>query len=66
MKSHLFNDTIIRSYDIRGIYNKTLRDIDAKVIGNIFGLIAGNGSTVNVGYDGRVSSLNLKKELILG
>ena len=66
MKSHLFNDTIIRSYDIRGVYNKTLKDIDARVIGNIFGLIAGKRSTINVGYDGRVSSINLKEELIKG
>ncbi len=66
MKSHLFNDTIIRSYDIRGVYNKTLKDIDARVIGNIFGLIAGKKSTINVGYDGRVSSINLKEELIKG
>ncbi len=33
-KTHSFDKTIIRAYDIRGIYNKTLFDLDAKIIGN--------------------------------
>ena len=59
MINHSFDDTIIRAYDIRGVYDKTLKDKDAQVIGNLFGLTVGNGKTVNVGYDGRISSLNL-------
>ena len=66
MINHSFDDTIIRAYDIRGVYNKTLNDKDAKVIGNLFGLTVGKGKTVNVGYDGRISSLNLKNNLING
>ena len=40
-KTHSFDKTIIRAYDIRGIYNKTLFDLDAKIIGNLFGLKIG-------------------------
>ena len=64
--SHSFDDTIIRAYDIRGIYNKTLFDNDAKVIGHIFGKKVGQDKTVNVGYDGRGSSVSLKDNLIKG
>lgn len=38
---HKFDNSIIRSYDIRGIYNKTLSEKDARVIGNLFGLKVG-------------------------
>jgi len=63
---HSFNETIIRSYDIRGIYSKTLYDLDARIIGNLFGLEVGRGKKVCVGYDGRKSSVNLKENLING
>ena len=65
-KKHLFNKTIIRSYDIRGIYNKTLFDLDAKIIGNLFGLKVGKNKNVNIAYDGRLSSVSLKNELVEG
>ena len=65
-KNHRFEDTIIREYDIRGIYNNTLKDNDAKILGNLFGLELGEDKFVNVAYDGRVSSKNLKKHLIDG
>ena len=63
---HNFHQSIIRSYDIRGEYNKTLFDSDAKVIGILFGLELGKRKTVNVAYDGRKSSLSLKENLIEG
>ena len=65
-KKHSFNKTIIRSYDIRGIYNKTLFDLDAKIIGNLFGLKVGKNKNVNIAYDGRLSSVSLKNELVEG
>ena len=65
-KSHSFNKTIIREYDIRGVYNETLFDNDAEILGNLFGLEVGKNKTVNVGYDGRLSSVKLKKKLIKG
>jgi len=64
--SHRFNETIVRAYDVRGIYNKTLFDTDAEVFGHVFGLMVGNGKTVNVGFDGRNSSIQLKNCLIKG
>jgi phosphomannomutase len=63
---HHFNKTIIRSYDIRGVFNKTLFEKDAKVIGQLFGSKIGKNKTLNVGYDGRNSSLALKESLIEG
>ena len=63
-KAHSFHNTIIREYDIRGIYNETLFDNDAEILGNLFGLEVGKNKTVNVGYDGRLSSNNLKKKLL--
>ncbi len=64
--SHSFNNSIIRSYDIRGVYNKTLFEKDARVIGQLFGLKVGKNNTVNIGYDGRHSSKPLKESLIEG
>ena len=66
LKSHSFHNTIIREYDIRGVYNETLFDKDAEILGNLFGLEVGMNKTVNVGYDGRLSSINLKERLIKG
>ena len=63
---HFFDDSIIRSYDIRGIFNKTLFEKDAKVIGQLFGLEVGKNKKINVGYDGRKSSEPLKDSLIEG
>jgi len=66
LKFHSFHNTIIREYDIRGVYNETLFDKDAEILGNLFGLEVGVNKTVNVGYDGRLSSINLKERLIKG
>ncbi len=64
--SHSFDNSIIRSYDIRGIFNKTLFEKDARAIGQLFGIRVGKGETINVGYDGRKSSKPLKEALIKG
>ena len=64
--SHKFDDTIIRSYDIRGIYGETLFETDAIHIGRLFGLKVGKKKKVNICYDGRLSSPNLKNNLIKG
>ena len=66
LKSHSFHNTIIREYDIRGVYDETLFDKDAEILGNLFGLEVGKNKNVNVGYDGRLSSINLKERLIKG
>ena len=65
---HVFNPTILREYDIRGIIDETLSDADAYAIGRSFGtcLIRAGGKTAAVGYDGRVSSPILEKALVRG
>ena len=40
--------------------------MDAKVIGQLFGLKVGRGKNINIGYDGRNSSIELKDSLIEG
>ena len=66
--SHKFHSSILRAYDIRGIYGKTLYDSDAYHVGKSFAtvLIEMQKKKVSVGYDGRVSSPALKSELIRG
>ena len=65
-KTHYFDDTIIREYDIRGVFKKTLFEKDAKVLGNLFGMMIGENNSVNIAFDGRVSSPILKENLIEG
>ena len=67
-KNHKFHPSILRAYDIRGVYNKTLFDIDAFFIGKAFGsfLINEGKKIIVVARDCRISSPDLKKELIAG
>jgi phosphomannomutase len=55
---HNFDPTILREYDIRGIYDKTLTVADARAVGRSFGSIVrrNGGRKVTVGRDGRLSS----------
>ena len=66
--THVFNPTILREYDIRGIIDDTLAAADAHAIGRSFGtcLIRAGGKTAAVGYDGRVSSPVLEEALVRG
>ena len=65
---HKFNPSILRAYDIRGIYNQTLFDQDAYYVARSFASFLNKRSQkkVAVGYDGRKSSPNLRNELIKG
>ena len=63
---HIFNSTIIRSYDVRGIYKKTLFEQDFLVLGHLLSLSLERNMIVNVCCDGRFSSLPLKQSLIKG
>lgn len=65
---HQFDPTSLREYDIRGIVGKTLHKEDAYAIGRTFGSMIrrAGGSSVAVGYDGRVSSPELEKALVQG
>jgi phosphomannomutase len=66
--SHDFDPTTLREYDIRGIVGKTLHGEDAFAIGRVFGSVVAEqgGTSVVVGYDGRVSSPALEPELVRG
>jgi phosphomannomutase len=66
--SHRFDPTSLREYDIRGVVGRTLHPADAFAIGRTFGSIVARagGSTVAVGYDGRLSSPTLEAALVDG
>ncbi len=69
MSAHRFHPTILRAYDIRGIFEDTLTIDDAFAIGLSFITIQkqrGFGNEVTVGRDGRLSSPALAAALIGG
>ncbi len=69
MSAHRFHPTILRAYDIRGIFEDTLTTEDAFAIGLSFISIQkqrGLGNKVTVGRDGRLSSPALAAALIDG
>ena len=65
---HIFNPTILREYDIRGIFEETLNIDDAYALGQILGsiILEQGGKNVSLGYDGRKSSPLLLKYLTEG
>ncbi len=66
---HQFHPSILREYDIRGTYGKTLFDKDAYHLGLVFPQVISQASArlkINVGCDGRASSPVLKAQLIKG
>ncbi len=66
--AHVFEPTILREYDIRGVVGTTLFTADAEAIGRAFGTIVQRtgGRRVAVGRDGRLSSPMLQLALIEG
>ncbi|MBQ7163986.1 MAG: phosphomannomutase, partial [Clostridia bacterium] len=67
-KPYKLDREILREYDIRGIFGKTLFPEDARKIGQAFGtlLIRKNLKKICVGRDCRISSPALCDELITG
>lgn len=65
---HNFHPSIIRAYDIRGVYGKTLHDLDAYFVGKSFAsFLRKNGKhKIAVGGDGRISTPALKAQLMKG
>jgi phosphomannomutase len=65
---HKFHPSILRAYDIRGIYNQTLFDNDAFFVGRAFASFLHENSKkkIAIGCDGRLSSPLLKERLIQG
>ena len=68
LAAHSFHPSVLREYDIRGIYGETLKEEDAWAIGQCFSHFLGskNNKTVVVGRDGRLSSPQLESFLIKG
>jgi phosphomannomutase len=68
MTAHVFDPTILREYDIRGIVGQTLKPADAQAIGRTFGtmLRRAGGKTAALGYDGRLSSPALQEACVAG
>jgi phosphomannomutase len=66
--SHQFHPSVLREYDIRGIIGETLGETDAYAIGRGFATLlrVEGGTTVAVGYDGRLSSPVLEEALVAG
>ncbi len=69
MNAVTLHPSILRAYDIRGIYDQSLKPEDATAIGRAFAKCLTNkflGKKVVVGQDGRLSSPTLSKALIDG
>jgi phosphomannomutase len=65
---HVFDPTILREYDIRGIVGETLTAADAHALGRAYAtmLRAAGGRRVCLGFDGRLSSPELARALAEG
>jgi phosphomannomutase len=65
---HVFDPTILREYDIRGIVGETLTAADAHALGRAYAtmLHAAGGERVCLGFDGRLSSPELAEALADG
>jgi len=72
MLQHIFDPTILRSYDIRGVYEKTLNKEDAFMLGFFFGITVKKklptkaNPLIVIGMDGRLSSPVLEESLNAG
>ena len=67
-RGHVFNPTILREYDVRGVVGETLGEADARALGRAFAAIVAEkgGKRVAVGRDGRLSSPSLEAALVDG
>ena len=72
MYEHIFHPSILRSYDIRGIFEETLNKEDAFMIGYFFGITvkrtipSKSNPLIIIGMDGRLSSPVLEENLNFG
>ena len=66
--THQFHPSLLREYDVRGVFGKTLDPGDARALGRSFGtrVVRAGGTCVAVGYDGRLSSLVLEQAVVEG
>ncbi|MFN7662855.1 MAG: phosphoglucomutase/phosphomannomutase PgmG [Alphaproteobacteria bacterium] len=67
LSSHHFHPSVLREYDIRGIYPETLKEEDAWAIGYCFSkFLSSSPASVVVARDGRLSSPSLEDHLVQG
>jgi phosphomannomutase len=68
IQGRALHPTILREYDIRGLVDETLYAEDVYAIGQALGTMVArcNGSTVAVGYDGRLSSPRFEQAMVDG
>ncbi len=68
MKTHTFDPSILREYDIRGTVGNTLKDTDCYFVGRAYGTILRRKGfkTVAAGFDGRESSPRFAAEVMRG
>src|SRR5262249_55177535 len=68
MLGHVFDPSILREYDVRGVVGESLSAADAYAIGRNFGTILcrAGGRTVCVSYDGRLTSPMLETAVVSG
>lgn len=65
--AHSFHSSILREYDMRGVYGETVTEADAYALGRAYAVYLDKpGGNVCVGYDGRVHSPMLEDALIRG
>ncbi len=67
-RSHRFNPTLLREYDVRGVVGQTLSAEDARALGRAFGtrVARSGGRRVAVGRDGRLSSPEMEEAVVDG
>lgn len=67
-KTHEIKPSVLKAYDIRGIVNKEINEVDAYFVGRAFGTILRNKNkkTCVLGYDGRHTSVPYSKEVARG
>jgi len=65
---HRFDPSLLREYDMRGVWGETLGPCDAWAVGRSFAEVVrrNGGHRVAVGYDGRLSSPALEAALVAG
>ncbi|MFL2542311.1 MAG: phosphoglucomutase/phosphomannomutase PgmG, partial [Candidatus Latescibacterota bacterium] len=68
MSGHIFDTTLLRKYDIRGVFGDTLSLDDAVALGRTYGsiIIENGGKFVCLGRDGRLSSPDIMVALASG
>lgn len=66
---HIFEKSILKEYDIRGVVNKNLNEIDAYFVGKSYGTLLKrkyNRKNCVIGYDGRHTSPEYTEKVIKG